>query len=269
MRVEFDESQNNRTKRKKKRGSARFHIVAFLLMIALSAVIALCLTVWFHIARIEVQGSSVYSTEQIIEASGVKIDGNLFRIDSGFAVANIKKTLPYISDVKVERKLPATVRINVTPAKEYAYISQNVGSLIIDESLKVLKDFAEPGENVLHLKGISVSAYAVGEQLQFSNTEQTKTMTDLFANINSLGLNSGEFKVTMIDVSDVLDLKFILNDMYYVKVGSLNNIDKKLVHLKTMFSHIDKTKSGIINLADWTEENDRATFKFANIDEFK
>ena len=268
MRVEFDESQNNRKKRKKK-SSARFHAVAFLVMVALSAIIALCLTIWFHIDRIEVVGNSIYSVEEVIEASGVKMDGNLFRINKGFAVANIKKNLPYIADVKIQQKLPATVKISITPAIEYAYISQNVGALIIDENLKVLKEYAEPSDNVLHLKGIEPSSYIVGEQLQFADNDQTKAMSELFSAIGSIGLNEGSFKVTMIDVTDVLDLKFILNDMYYVKVGSLNNIDKKLVHLKTMFAYIDKSKSGIINLADWTGENDRAIFKFANIDEFK
>ena len=268
MRVEFDESQNNGSRRKKKKNSFRFHIVAFLMMVALSAVIALCLTIWFHIDRIEVVGDSVYYYEEIVAASGVKLDGNLFRVNKGYAVENIKKSLPYIADVKVQLRLPATVRISITPAVEYAYISQNVGALIVDENMKVLKEFSEP-KGGLHLKGVSVSAYSVGEQLQFGNAEQSRALQELLVAVQNIGLNSGEFTVTMADVSDVLDLKFVLNDMYYVKVGSLNHLDKKLVHLKTMFAYIDKNKSGIINLADWTEENDRATFKFANIDEFK
>lgn len=268
MRVEFDESQNSSSKRKKKKNSFRFHIVAFLMMVALSAVIALCLTIWFHIDRIEVVGESVYSYEEIVAASGVKLDGNLFRVNKGYAVENIKKTLPYISDVKVQSRIPATVRITVTPAVEYAYISQNVGAIIVDANMKVLKEYAEP-QSGLHLKGVIISSYSVGEPLQLGDTEQNKALTELLGAIGKIGLNSGEFKITMADVSDVLDLKFILNDMYYVKVGSLNNLDKKLVHLKAMFAYIDKNKSGIINLADYTEENDRATFKFANIDEFK
>lgn len=269
MRVEFNEANNNRPTRKHKRKSARFHVVAFILMVVLSAVIALCLTVWFHIGRIDVVGNSVYSAEEIIAASGIRLDDNLFRIDSAFAENNIKKTLPYINGVRVERKFPATVKLNVSPATEYAYIDQNAGSLIVDKNMKVLKEFAEPGEGVIHLKGTQFAAYVVGEQLVFSDTEQTKALNELFTNLDSLELNSGEFKVTMVDVSDVLDIKFILNDMHYIKIGSLNNINKKLIHLKTMFSYVDRTKSGIINLAGWTEENDQATFKYANISEFK
>ena len=269
MRVEYDEQPNYRTKRKKKSGRSGVHALIFLLMIALSAVIALCLTVWFNIGRIEVVGDSIYSPEQIVAASGIKQDDNLFRVNTAFAKSNIEKALPYVSDVKVTRKLPGTVKLEVSAGTEYAYINQNTGAVIIDANMKVLKDFAAPEASTIHLKGVQFNNYTVGEKLEFSGAEQNEALDELFGSLNTLGLHKGEFNVTMVDVTDVFDIKFILDDRYYVKAGSLNNIDKKLVHLKAMLQHIDKSISGQINLADWAEDNYKSIFKPCNIDEFK
>ncbi len=233
MRVEFDEKQKNGPQKKRKKKNMTLHLVMFVLMMVMSAVIALCLTVWFNVSNFEVSGNTAYSAEQIIEASGIKLDDNIFRIGSNAAKLNIEKTLPYIANVKIVRKFPGTVRFEVTAAKEYAYFTANNRNVVLDSNMKVLKDTGKPSSNIIELKGFKIASYVVGEQVVFSDTNQIETMNSLIASLDSYGLNGGNYRVTMLDLSDNFDIKFVINDIL-IEFGNLNYVDKKMTEIKTI-----------------------------------
>lgn len=120
-----DEFLRKRKARQRKIRRRRIKIfLVLLLLLAVGAGVILSLTVFFKIESISASGSSKYSAEEIIAASGIKKGDNLFV--SSVNDEKLKRKLPYIEKITVKRSLPATFTIKVTDAEEYVcYLSGN------------------------------------------------------------------------------------------------------------------------------------------------
>ena len=64
--------------RRRRRRRRMFFFYIFLFLAVIGTAVTLSLTVLFRVERIEVQGESRYSAEQIVQASGLETGGNLF-----------------------------------------------------------------------------------------------------------------------------------------------------------------------------------------------
>lgn len=264
MRVEYSEDMQPRaTKRKKKKRKLGPHFFIFLLMIAVSVLIALSLTIWFNVTRFKVTGDTVYSEEEILSVTGIEYGDNLWRVPFKSAENSIEQLLPYVGSAEVSRKLPGTVTIKLTAAKEYAYVNTPSGGAVVDNSFKVLKTAAENKSGLLVIKGAEFTAAEPGGVLGFADAEQREVLEELRDALSRYGFtDEGNYKVTFMDITDSLDLKFIINDRLYIVVGSLNNADNKLIHLKAMLGQVEEGKSAEIDLSDWSEDNKKAPLTY-------
>ena len=76
-----------------------------LIMLAIVAAVVFGVAIFFKVNTIEVQGNTVYSAEQIVEASQIRQGDNLLTVNKALAVGNIKAALPYVEDVSIARSL--------------------------------------------------------------------------------------------------------------------------------------------------------------------
>ena len=107
-----------RHNRKRKHGRRRMGLLFKLLCgAALAAALTVGATVFFQVETIAVVGSSRYTPEEVITASGVAVGDNLFRMNKHQVSQRIRQQLPYIGDVSVQRGLPSTLTFTV---KEWA-----------------------------------------------------------------------------------------------------------------------------------------------------
>ena len=107
-----------RHNRKRKHGRRRMGLLFKLLCgAALGAALTVGATVFFQVETIAVVGSSRYTSEEVIAASGVAVGDNLFRMSKTQVSQRIRQQLPYIGDVSVQRGLPSTLTFTV---KEWA-----------------------------------------------------------------------------------------------------------------------------------------------------
>lgn len=72
-----------------------------LIMLAIVAAVVFGVAIFFKVSTIEVQGNTVYSSEQIVEASQIQPGDNLLTVNKALAVGNIKAALPYVEDVSI------------------------------------------------------------------------------------------------------------------------------------------------------------------------
>lgn len=104
-----------RHNRKRKRGRRRFSLLFKLLCgAALVAAATLGATVFFQVETIAVAGNSRYSSQEVIDASGVQVGDNLFQMNKNQISQRILQQLPYIGAVSPQRSLPSTLTIQVT-----------------------------------------------------------------------------------------------------------------------------------------------------------
>lgn len=114
-------SHRSRTRR---RNRGRFGPL-FKLLCVVGVVVALTVgaTVFFRVERVTVTGNRRYTQEEIIAASGIQLGDNLYSLNKVRIDQNIRKSLPYIGDLTINRSLPSTIRITVTEWEAVAQVA--------------------------------------------------------------------------------------------------------------------------------------------------
>ena len=86
--------------------------VAFLVLVLTGAAI-LCLAMFFRTKEIVVTGNDRYTAEELISASGIQLEQNIFTVDRGRTAAQIKSVFSYLEEVQVVPVMPTTMEIRV------------------------------------------------------------------------------------------------------------------------------------------------------------
>ncbi|MEA4934850.1 MAG: FtsQ-type POTRA domain-containing protein [Lawsonibacter sp.] len=104
-----------RNNRRRRRGRGRFGPL-FKLLCALTVVVALTMgaTVFFQVETVVVSGNSRYTQEEVIQATGIQIGDNLFRMNKYQIAKQVLQALPYVEEVMIRRSLPSTILITVS-----------------------------------------------------------------------------------------------------------------------------------------------------------
>lgn len=238
-------------------------IVGFLLVLALVLSPVLLFTV-FRVRNILIDGVVQYSNEQIIEASGIKKGANIVFLNAEKAEASIKKNLAYIETAKVTKKLPSTVILTLDPSREaYALELEGENSyLLLDDSLKIIRvigeipdgtvlirsprpvstesgdmlSFLEPeGESKAETKPAEgeETTEAQGEETTDETTEKSSeppvdhTLNVLRSMIDTM-LEQSFTDVTIIDITNLSDLRLVYQNRLMLKLGTSSDLDNKI-----------------------------------------
>ncbi len=246
---------NRRRKARQKKARRRRLKITFILflIIAFITLAIMCFTVFFPIKRINVSGSKIYSKSQIIKASKLTTDDNLFVVSEDDVEQKIRKALPYIDNVELKRVLPDAIILTVTDAKEYAYCQSGEEYIILSENGYVLKKQAEVPENVFMITTSGISG-RVGEKAVYKNTDESELVLKLIDL-----LTKEDIDIDKIDVSNALQLTLEVEGKFTVTLGNTDYIAEKIAHLSGMIESIGERK-GTINLSVWTPQNSQGIF---------
>lgn len=249
------EIQRRRQQKKKKRRRVLFKRLCILLAVAAVITLAvLSLTVFFPVQNITVEGTSPYSAEEIVKASGIVKGQNLF-LSGGTAERGITVTLPYISKVTVKRKFPSTIRLCVETASPAVCYQTESEFYLCDAAGKLLERKNEQPENVLLIIGSTVQEAEPGKTVSFEKEDAAELAERLCATLESQSV-----PVNMLDVTDPLDISLRVDSRFSVRFGSSANLTEKVSHLAEMIPTIDSSISGKIDLSYWTSDNPRGIF---------
>ena len=230
-------------KKRRRRSSAVRAALVFTVLVAAVVGVVLSLTVFFKIKSIDVYGKSIYSSSQIIEAGKIELDSNLIRLDSELIAKRIETALPYIEDVKVKKRLPTTVDLNITAAKTAGYIEFDGKYVIVSSEGKIL-DVVKKKPKFTTIDGIVLEDAKVAQYIK-DEANSIEHVKDIYSLLGE-GMSSG---VTEINVSDSINLSFVYRDRVTVKLGSEANLKEKLkvvVLLLTSPEEIHEDDVGII-----------------------
>lgn len=264
MKVEYSENGRKPVKKKRKKHSKLSRIITAVTVIAvvLGVTVSLMLTVFFNVTAVKVVGSSIYSVDEVIYASGIMTGDNLLRLPSEKIEQRIAEALPYVKKATVIKSYPDTVGIELTPAEESVMLVTKEGSFIADSDFKILRTADEHTDGLIKVVGIDASDVAPGKTLVFNEKQQRDVLKDLCAICSENG-----FSVDYINIESLLDINFVIDGRLFIRLGSYNNMSGKLTHLKTMTEVMDSSLSASISLVDWSVENKKAVLKYEDISE--
>ena len=152
----------SRKANKKHRRGLFYKPLSFLII---SIAIIAGMSVFFKISDFGVIGNVRCSPEAVIEASGVQVDDNLFFINKFSITNSIFKQLPYVSEVKLHRKLPGTLVFEIKESEAAAAIYSEGKYVIINEDCKILEKSDELHASII-ITGVTVIQPEVGKSIE-------------------------------------------------------------------------------------------------------
>lgn len=222
-----NEVRRRQNKKRKIKNKARSVLITLIAITAFLAIgITLSLTIFFNITDIKVTGSSIYSAEEIVQHSTIEIGENLFLIDTQECIEKLTESLPYIYDVKITRKLPATLNIEITDATPFLAIGNYDWTYILtDDRLKVLELTAEAKpDSAIMLSETALIGGAPGNVLEFEDEETAECVISLVEAIKAVNMT----EATSITCKDKNDNYIVYDGRITFKLGNCNNLEAKI-----------------------------------------
>ncbi len=220
--------QNGRRHKRRRKASTRFYSILVVLF-AVAIGVTLCMTVFFNIQTIQVQGETRYEAEEIIRVSGIAKGKNLLLADTKGGEEDLTVKLPYIGSAHIVRKLPATVVIEVEETTPAYAVQMEGGWAVADQTGKTLEYLQGQIPSVPVVVGISVTGAPPGSPMEFEDEEQKKKLTDL---TNALKENNLIEKTNQMDFTNGSDITVLYDNRVTLKCGGAVDLDAKLAMAK-------------------------------------
>ena len=197
----------------------------------------------FNIREIKVFNNSQVPADTIISLSGLKIDENIFKFYNGNVINKIKEN-SYIEDVKVHRKLPNTVEIDIEE-RISQYSVEYMGKYAYINTQGYILEISEDSKGYPIIQGITPAEGDVtsGNRL---NNEDLSRVEDVIKIMSSAKENGLDVKITTIDISNKNEYSIYLEEeKKKVYLGDNTNLSNKMLYVVAIIEQ-EKEREGDI-----------------------
>lgn len=222
----------NKKDNKKKRTMTKGAKVLFSVIGAIVLLALLFSSPLFNIKTIEVEGNSKVSDEKMISISSIQFHTNIFSMKKRDAIEKIK-TNPYIEDVKIARKLPSTVKIDVIE-REPRYMLQFADSYVYINNQGYMLEISNEALEVPILIGFTtdLSNIKAGNRINVEDLEKMNMVIKIFETVKS---NDMGHLVSKIDISNEKNYTIILeSEGKKVYLGDCSDLNTRILYLKAI-----------------------------------
>ncbi len=234
---------------KRRRGGGGF-LYKLLSVLLICTAIILAMTLFFRVDNIVVTGQNRYTAEEIQAACGVELGANMYLLNKYDVRRNIWDQLPYIEDIRVNRKLPDTLLIEVRESGRPFVLIQEEIAWLISSSGKIVEQVpeAEAGQYGL-ISGCELLAPSVGSSIALATeyASQQSSLLDLLAALERAGLTEN---VDGIRLDDLGCLKMDYIGRFTVRMAYSADYDWELKKLTATLESekIQSNMTGTIDL---------------------
>lgn len=221
--------------------------IYILMSIALVALIfmLLMLSPWLNIQNIEVNGLETIEKPDIIRQMRLDKTTNILSFNRLIAKRRLKSNY-YIQDIKVTKKLPNTVIINVTERKIVGYIPYISDYIYIDKDGMVIDVKSSYTQPLPIIYGLKFDSFIIGENLKTDNDEAFEIVMEI---TNSIKDKEYLKEILKIDVSDLEDIHLYMENLDIV-LGNREAINIKMNTLNEILKNFTPTEKGFLYIDD-------------------
>lgn len=252
-----NEISKKRAAQKKKKRRIRSIVTVVLFLVFIFAFVGIySYTKGAPIANIIIEGESVYENEQIIESAEISVGLNMLSLREKAINEKVTTSLPYIHSVEIDRKLPDTVTLTVTPTKEKYLIVNDSGYICVDEHEKILSlKKKKLQQGFFRIYGFEYQKVTKGEMYQPSQSNAEKFA--LVKKIVSALEANGTIKKAVIHVADTDNVKVLYNSKVMIYLGDCDKLEQQInLACNVINETVTDNKTGYID----TRYDDRAYF---------
>lgn len=215
----------------KNRKTRKFKII-FLILILIVGIIFLMSSPTFNIKNINVKNNSIISTEEIIKLSEINLDENIFKIRKGNITENLKENA-YIESVKVSRKLPNTIEIDIKE-RTRKYMLQFADSYVYINNQGYMLEISTEKLELPIITGFKtdLSNIKAGDRLEVDDLKKLDTVIKIVETANANGIGN---LITKIDISSSRNYIIELaGENKTAHLGDCSNLNTRMLLLKTI-----------------------------------
>ncbi len=256
----IDMESNSSSRRKKRRRSIVPGYYLLVLVLAAGIVATLSFTVFFNIKYFEISSNSRYELVEIAKASKVNKGDNLLRLDTEEVRKNILDSMLYIDDVSVKKSLPFTLKIDLVPSEELAYIYSDEKYVLISRNWRILGTFDVPEKKDLMViegfvpesdkeKAVMSEKILKPEktdetltEAQIEENDENELRYDIMKELFSIVSDRKMKNINVVDLSDPYDISITYDNRIEILINDSGDLDYKL-HLAYQILN-DKPLSG-------------------------
>ncbi len=239
-------AQRKKKPRRRRRGGSFAPLLRLLSIVLTAVVIVAALTLFFKVEQISVQGNERYSADEIIAACGVMSGDNLILLDKYTIAQTLYTGLPYITDVRITRSLPDTLKVTVEETHASLAIESGGAWWLLSDEGKVLEQVDESqAQQHLILTGITPLPLSPGSPLQLAdgNHLSTQRLLELVTGLLSRGMLE---KTQEIHAGSSEALVLSYDNRFRVELHYDADLDFKLDCLKAAVNELEPNETGII-----------------------
>ena len=207
----------------KSRSAVIYIPVAALLIVFLSI---FGISVFLRITLIEVDGARRYTEDEIIQAAGIMMGENVLFVNILEAQGRIEREFLYISEVRIRRVPPGTIRIYVEEREPVAWLRVSGAVAVIDSAGIVHQRTNVLPPGLIELRGIVPTTAEEGNLLRIeSGAAALNDMLTVLEAIEEAGIGGD---VTFIEMDNIVGITFGYRGRFRVEVGDSRGIQHKL-----------------------------------------
>lgn len=230
--------------RRRRRRMILFYLFTFFLVIA--AAVTLSLTVLFRIDTIQVENTSSYSQEEILEVCGIGKGENLFLADVEEAQCRIDEQLPFSGRVSVSRKLPATLIVNIEAPVLSSVFKQDGQYIVLSDEEKIVEITDTLPEGCPLVTGMKLKDPKVGKQAQAEDKKVLETYQELTETLEKCELSN----ITEIRMEDIYQMTVVYEDRIRILLGTSNDLQTKISAAKKIVEQeLSETEKGELDVS--------------------
>ena len=231
-----------------RRRRGRFNaVLKFLCVFLVIAAVIAAMTLFFRIESIVVSGNERYSGEEIIAASGIEIEDNMFLMDKYAVTAAIFHELPYVEEATLHRKLPDTILLEIHEGGCSAAVITKDGPWLISDKGKLLEKTYEIPEDCTVVTGAELLEPECGGMAKL-DTESTFKETALLEFLQFAEEWGMRKDILSVELDDDTCLRFRYTGRFDVRMPWDADIDYKLQSLAAVVDYLEVNETGEINL---------------------
>lgn len=242
-------ARRKRRNRRRRKGRFAFLYRLVCVLLILGAVGA-ALAVFFKADHIEITGNSRYSNEEIIAAGGIAQGDNLYMINKYEIAGKLTSTLPYVEGVRIYRKLPDTLCMEVRECTEMVGIAQEDTVWLMCHTGKILEGIApEAAGDYTAVTGLTLADPQPGVPAvpAAENENALHQLLQLLQQLQSKGM-LGDVQAIHLEDPRVISMRYL--DRFDVELPWNSDFDYKLNFLSAVVEKLEDYERGTLKLTE-------------------
>lgn len=210
----------------------------------------------YTVDTIVVEGSTHYSNDEITDmvlGDGV-LSHNSIYLSAKYNDKEIKD-VPFVETMNVRIMSPNSIKISVYEKAIAGFVEQMGRYIYFDKDGTVIESSDIKTAGIPQIIGMKLDHFVLNEKLPVEDEKIFKKILEV-----SQLLDKYDISVDKIFFDDDYNLTLYFDEAR-VKLGSFDNIDEKIIRLKTILPQLEG-KKGVLRMENYTADTSITTFEF-------